>query len=356
MPSTTTSSNTKYRVSGGSTQYDSPFEAIGLAAKSGGYVTETDSGTEIFRANTNKYYLFQFTCFYGSTTSRSEAQNWISNYHYAYAISGATGDFIGCSSTVLKGGTYRLEPNSGGYYYNFSNGDWIHRAIETTVSLSQAQLHFSHKNRKDNAYVFVAAISPDGAEVLEAGIILDQYARADGGWKGYHRLASGGLVSSNVIVPTTVSNNIYTANKDIVIKMNLRSDAPGITYTICDTNGEPLCDPTNVDASSNSRIRAGEPVQFLVGVSFVPDFGFENNAYSIQDLRDGAYFRNIILESYLYVNSNFDPSGKHGFTATSDPPAYSYIHCNDTVNYTRGYNGNYNKEVIDIYYNKPYTQ
>ena len=79
--SSKTTVSTKYRVSGGnsviSTTFSSPFEAIGRAFKVGGKVTETDSGVTIFESNTTKYYLFQFTNFYGSTASRTEADSWI---------------------------------------------------------------------------------------------------------------------------------------------------------------------------------------------------------------------------------------------------------------------------------------
>lgn len=74
--SSKTTVSTKYRVSGGnsviSTTFSSPFEAIGRAFKVGGKVTETDSGVTIFESNTTKYYLFQFTNFYGSTQAEQK--------------------------------------------------------------------------------------------------------------------------------------------------------------------------------------------------------------------------------------------------------------------------------------------
>ena len=90
--SSKTTASTKYRVSGGnsviSTTFSSPFEAIGRAFKVGGKVTETDSGVTIFESNTTKYYLFQFTNFYGSTASRTEADSWINDYANAHVIYG----------------------------------------------------------------------------------------------------------------------------------------------------------------------------------------------------------------------------------------------------------------------------
>ena len=106
--SSKTTVSTKYRVSGGnsviSTTFSSPFEAIGRAFKVGGKVTETDSGVTIFESNTTKYYLFQFTNFYGSTASRTEADSWINDYANAHVIYGGTGKLYGSNAKVLKGG------------------------------------------------------------------------------------------------------------------------------------------------------------------------------------------------------------------------------------------------------------
>lgn len=109
--SSKTTVSTKYRVSGGnsviSTTFSSPFEAIGRAFKVGGKVTETDSGVTIFESNTTKYYLFQFTNFYGSTASRTEADSWINDYANAHVIYGGTGKLYGSNAKVLKGGLFR---------------------------------------------------------------------------------------------------------------------------------------------------------------------------------------------------------------------------------------------------------
>ena len=120
--SSKTTVSTKYRVSGGnsviSTTFSSPFEAIGRAFKVGGKVTETDSGVTIFESNTTKYYLFQFTNFYGSTASRTEADSWINDYANAHVIYGGTGKLYGSNAKVLKGGLFRTEATNGAYLYN----------------------------------------------------------------------------------------------------------------------------------------------------------------------------------------------------------------------------------------------
>ena len=161
--SSKTTVSTKYRVSGGnsviSTTFSSPFEAIGRAFKVGGKVTETDSGVTIFESNTTKYYLFQFTNFYGSTASRTEADSWINDYANAHVIYGGTGKLYGSNAKVLKGGLFRTEATNGAYLYNFSSNNWGFRSIKTTVSLSKAKLYFSPKYRADNAYIYDAAIS-----------------------------------------------------------------------------------------------------------------------------------------------------------------------------------------------------
>lgn len=82
----------------------------------------------------------------------------------------------------------------------------------------------------------------------------------------------------------------------------------------------------------------------------MPDLGYENNTYSMQDLRDGAYLKNVILESYLYTSTDQQGTA-YGFTATSDPPQYSYIYDTDCIDHTR----NDSKDIINIYYNKSYT-
>lgn len=200
--SSKTTVSTKYRVSGGnsviSTTFSSPFEAIGRAFKVGGKVTETDSGVTIFESNTTKYYLFQFTNFYGSTASRTEADSWINDYANAHVIYGGTGKLYGSNAKVLKGGLFRTEATNGAYLYNFSSNNWGFRSIKTTVSLSKAKLYFSPKNRADNAYIYVAAISEDGSEVYETGIMMDQYARSSKAWKAYHFDSNGNISASPI--------------------------------------------------------------------------------------------------------------------------------------------------------------
>lgn len=352
--STQTTSATRYNVVNGSRSYSnlsSPFDAIGKAYNCGGDVVETNSGRTIFESNAAKYYLFQFTNFYGAVTSQTEANNWINGFAGAHVVDGRTGKFYGSNARVLKGNTFRTENNSGGYLYNFSQNTWGYKSIQTTVSLSQANLFFAPNGRKDNAYIYVAAISPDGSEVIEAGLLLDQYCRNEKVWKAYTKDGYGNY-DPTVIDHVNVTNGVYKATKDVIIKMSLRDGASGIHYSVETLSGSVLASG-DVDGWSNSTIRSGNNVRFLVAVSFVPD---DLNTNCIQDLRDGAYFENIILESYLYTALNQDESAgaKHGFTAESNPPQYSYIYDTDTIDYTRGYNGNLNKEVINIKYNWGY--
>lgn len=351
--SSKTTVSTKYRVSGGnsviSTTFSSPFEAIGRAFKVGGKVTETDSGVTIFESNTTKYYLFQFTNFYGSTASRTEADSWINDYANAHVIYGGTGKLYGSNAKVLKGGLFRTEATNGAYLYNFSSNNWGFRSIKTTVSLSKAKLYFSPKNRADNAYIYVAAISEDGSEVYETGIMMDQYARSSKAWKAYHFDSNGNISASPIATTARLSSGVYTANDDIVIKMSLNTGNPGYSYRIETASGQ-LKDSGTINLSSTSKIRAGNKVRFLTAVSFVPDLGYENNTYSMQDLRDGAYLKNVILESYLYTSTDQQGTA-YGVTATSDPPQYSYIYDTDCIDHTR----NDSKDIINIYYNKSYT-
>ena len=314
--SSKTTVSTKYRVSGGnsviSTTFSSPFEAIGRAFKVGGKVTETDSGVTIFESNTTKYYLFQFTNFYGSTASRTEADSWINDYANAHVIYGGTGKLYGSNAKVLKGGLFRTEATN-------------------------------------DAYIYVAAISEDGSEVYETGIMMDQYARSSKAWKAYHFDSNGNISASPIATTARLSSGVYTANDDIVIKMSLNTGNPGYSYRIETASGQ-LKDSGTINLSSTSKIRAGNKVRFLTAVSFVPDLGYENNTYSMQDLRDGAYLKNVILESYLYTSTDQQGTA-YGFTATSDPPQYSYIYDTDCIDHTR----NDSKDIINIYYNKSYT-
>lgn len=352
MPySSSTTSSTRYNVINGTSSYSnlaSPFEAIGLAHKCGGDVIETNSGTVIYESNKNKYYLFQYTNFYDSTSLKSEADNWINGFSYAHAIYGMTGQFYGSNSQVLKGGLYRTEQNSGGYFYNFSSNTWGFSSIKTTVSLSDAQLYFSPKGRRNNAYVYVAAIDSSGNEVIETGILLDQYARNSNVWRAYKRDGSGNFETKDLI---NVSNTggIYKSSNDVVIEMSLRNNASGVYFNITSSSGTSFSG--NVDGWAGSNIRPGENVRFLVAVSFVPDFGYEGNMYSLQDLRDNSYFKNVILESYLYTNINQQGTA-YGFTATSDPPAYSYIYNTDCATHSRSGS----KDIVNIFYNRPYTK
>lgn len=346
-----TTSATRYNVINGTSAYNnlaSPFEAIGLAHKCGGDVIETDSGTVIYESHTNKYYLFQFTNFYGSTSLKSEADDWINGFSYAHAVYGMTGQFYGSNAQVLKGGLYRTEQNSGGYFYNFSNNTWGLSSIKTTVSLSDAELYFSPKGRKNNAYVYVAAIDSSGNEVIETGILMDQYARNSNVWKAYSRNGYGQFSTKNLINANKV-DGVYTSPSDVIIEMSLRNNASGVHFNISSSSGTSFSG--NVDGWAGSDIRPGENVRFLVAVSFVPDFGYEENVYSLQDLRDNSYFKNVVLESYLYPD--IDQEGTpFGFTATSDPPAYSYIYDTDCATHSR----NGNNDIVNIFYNRPYTK
>lgn len=183
----------------------------------------------------------------------------------------------------------------------------------------------------------------------ETGIMMDQYARSSKAWKAYHFDSNGNISASPIATTARLSSGVYTANDDIVIKMSLNTGNPGYSYRIETASGQ-LKDSGTINLSSTSKIRAGNKVRFLTAVSFVPDLGYENNTYSMQDLRDGAYLKNVILESYLYTSTDQQGTA-YGFTATSDPPQYSYIYDTDCIDHTR----NDSKDIINIYYNKSYT-
>lgn len=360
-----TTSNTTYNVTGGTTSVSgitSPFEAIGIAYKYGGKVTESNAPyTVIYEKGSSKYYLFQFTNFYKAVNTEAEALQWVSDYSCAHAISGQTGTFVCDTGLSMKGGFTRIENNVGAYFYNFSHADKGYKSIETTVSLSKANLRFSDKTlklvssskkRADNAFVYLAAIS-EYDEIIEAGIIFDQYCRADKKWKSYSKHgANGSIVPGNAVATTSSTSNIFRANRDIKIKMSLlENNQAGIYYKITTTDSnETILDDGIIYGDSQSQIRAGKNVRFLVAASFVHDFDYENLGYPLGDIRDGAYFKNIILNSYAYTSINQSGS-PISLASNGSATQYSYIYNTDAIDYTR----NGNAETINIYYDKAYT-
>lgn len=349
------------RISGGTYQAKSAsgnigsattsmWKAIEIARNSGigtAYVELTRYGTTSTvwqKSNTTRYYRYQFDGYYGYVSTVSDALAWINAYNYSHIIDQngtPTYDYY----QKLKGNsTEYIERNVGAYYYNFSGSNNYKKAT-TIVDLSGATFKTSTSSFW-NGYMFLGFKHPSAGVTMEGGLRFEGTT----GQTTIHpyvfyydtnlqkRFIAYDSVSDIMTTATTNSDGSISFNDKIKLTLclvgnnTLRLEVYNLTtgkfrqYTI-----------------SDALISATSPTRWLSCVSFVPVKEFAE----LNDLRSGAYMRNVKLEDtslYTAVTSttaiSFNPS-----TAES---TWAFVYNTDCIDYSRSNT----TETINIFYDR----
>ena len=346
MPTTRTTSATKYNVysSSGSLRYSnlsSVFDAIYKASSSNDYVQETDTGLVVFRKNgsASTYYKFQFTKYYGTTTSASEVDNWINNFAYTHVFNGK-GELVKNSYYAIRGtpDAYTLEPYGGGYYAKFSYAYEGYKSSYMKANLASAQMKFSATD-ENNGYIFQAIVTP--TQTVEVGIMTGKYF--DGDWVVYKSDPVDGFVVAypNQVAAsgTRSSSGVYTFSNDVELKLKVVNGGAVGTITSSILNYE-------IQATASSITTTASPLAFFHMVSFVHPEGF--------DMRNGAYLKNVGLSNCkLYKNNTFSGTAYNFYADSTGSVNFSYIYNEDVITYTKTSS---TKETINIDYSVPYQE
>lgn len=318
----------------------SVFDAIGLAKEEGWVVKENyDLRRKIFKKTNSEG---EFNCFQGSTYYKTvynveEARDWVKNYGSTHVYDG-TGILRFNSNKNIKGipDSFALEPESGGYYYKFSN-PWINgKSSSTKVNLSKSKLNFSNEEiKKNNAYIYKAIIT--SSQIVEFGVMTTK--SLDGKWVLFCRDETGFYLNRNVVV-----SHSYFDGKDYL-------PIEDIEITISKGNGFAVAGIKNsrmlyqgYRLKARSITDSSKPF-FMDAVSFVPDAKNRTG-----DLGNGAYLKNIELSSPKIYSEENEKVKEIEFFGNSNSVAFSFLYNDDVSNYTR----KYNTEVINIRYDLNY--
>lgn len=318
------------------------FDAIGKAKSSYDYVQETDTGIVIFTKNnsTSTYYKFQFTKYYGTTTSASEVEEWINNFAYTHVYDG-TGDLIKNSYYSIQGtpDAYTLEPHGGGYFAKFSYAFEGYKSSYMKANLTSAQMKFSSTS-DNNAYIFQAVVTP--TQTIEVGIMTGR--GFDGKWMVYKSDPVDNFV---VIYPNQVaatatlsSNGVYTFSNDVELKLIVTDGgARGIISSS-------ILNDYEVNAQGSSFSTTASPLAFFHMVSYVP--------VECDDMRNGAYLKNVSLSNCkLYKNTTLTGTSYNFYADSTGSVNFAYVYNEDVITYTKT---NSTKETINIDYSVSYRE
>ncbi len=352
-----TTVNTKYKVYNKNnalkynTTYTNLFEAVNSATNLNDYVKEVDTGDVVFKHDNNSstYYRFQYTNYYGVDWAVAYTpQEWVNAFRYAHVIDGK-GDIIANSYYLIGGiapAIEALEPESGSYYYKFSNY-WSSKSSSETIDFSGVKYRISQSD--NNIYIYTAAQST--TQTIELGIMSCQESK--GGWWSYYRDSTSNwkmkVFKNKVLTPKTtptsgsnLSNFVYEMNNvTLDLKLSL----------------------TNVDGKLSGYI--GNTQYNLYGNSFSVNSGctflqaislpkaLPEDGSTTMDLRCNSYIKNIKLKNCV-LNSNINHSGSSYsfYPDNSSIINTAFIYCDDTIDYTRSGN----TEIVNIDYSLGYMQ
>lgn len=315
--------------------YDSMFKAIDATYSygSGAYVKKDDSQVVFTRGSASTYYKYQFTAYYGSTTSVSEADDWINGYQYSHVIRGDGTIYKNSYSAIGTPDAWSLEPQSGGYVYKFAKVYNDYRKMSATIELANARLKASPSGEQNfNAYVYMS--SQNGSVTADAGILCGW---ANGGDWVLCSNVGGNFQSYGKICGSTLVNGEYVP--DANIQMTYSYTTGSITLTVKNLSTGVVLTQTVYDS------RIGGNMALISGTSYVPDISAERTP----DLRTGAYFKNIIYKDWKIYNSS---GTSYAFWATSTPTNYVLTYNDDCCTLSR----TSTSETVDIFYDRPYTE
>lgn len=319
------------------------FNAISLSSTYGSYVKENDGNNiKVFEKNdsSNTFFCFQSTNYYKTTTNINEAKSWVNNYSSTHVYDG-TGKLRFNSYKSIKGipDSFALEPESGGYFYKYSSPALGYKSSYTNIKLSNAKLKFpTTSGKKTNAYIFKSIVN--SKQTIEFGVVATP--QLYGKWVLFCRDNSGFYLNRDVVVSnSTVNNGEYTPKENFELTISLSDGA--VLGTIRNTSGT-VYQTYKLPASS---VYTNTTPFFLDAVSFLPD-----DKDITGDLRNGAYLKNVYLNSSK-VYSGLNKTGyAYDFFANSPSTTFSFIYNDDVASYTRSYND----EIININYDQPYKK
>ncbi|HAN21006.1 MAG: hypothetical protein A2Y15_08090 [Clostridiales bacterium GWF2_36_10] len=321
--------------------YSSMFKAIDNTSVYGygSYVGKDGPSNVVFIRNnsTSTYYKYQFTAYYGSTTSYSEAQEWVNGYAYTHIIDG-TGRLVLNSYSMLKGtpDSWSLEPNNGGYLYKFSNAFNGYRKLYAQINLANASLKPSTTDQNFNAYIYMS--SQNSTVTADAGLYCG-WAN-DGEWRLFSCI-SGNFVDYGVICDSTLVNGVY--RPDANIQMTYSYTTGSITISIKNLS-------TNVTINRtiyNSSI--GGNMSMISATSYVPDI----ISTQTPDYRNGGYLLNVEYQGckiYDTYNTAYD------FWFTSSAVNYTMVYNNDCCATVSAGSGSNYKQIVTIFYDRAYIK
>ena len=306
--------------------FSSLFKAIDSIStwENGAYVLESDNGEQVFTTtnSTSTYYMYQYTTYYGSSTSLGTANAWINDFACSHVIYG-NGSFYKNNYTSTNQPDYwALEPESGGYVYKYSYASSTYTAVYETLDFTQAKLRESTDTaRPYNAYVCISLQNGNGS--AEGGIVCQ--ACSPGNWYLFYKRTdtSQPTITSSLVCGSTQVGGVYTPNANLEL---VYSYAEG-SFTIKVKNLS-----TNKVYSSNAitdKGVGGSPV-LISATSYVP---ITQDFTHTPDYQAGGYFKNVhYSQSYL----SDDNGNVLGFWASSRPTHYALEYNDDYCTYTEG--------------------
>jgi len=318
--------------------FPSLFKAIEKARTTGSGAVVKLSGSEVYRhQQAGRLYKYQFTAAYGyiQSTDTSGINSWLNGYLYTYLINSSDATVYGCNYKMGKGtpNAWALEPNSGGYYYQYNVAGSTYRKIAKNVLLTQARFKPSQGTMSFNAYIFCTYQNSNIS--VDLGIMSD----GNGQWKPctYSAKAGGGVQTGPVICTSTLnSNGEYVADSDVEITVSYVNGKIDLSVKRL-KNGA----VTTLSVSHAAITSASNPC-LVSSVSYVPDRNGKT-----PDFRCDGYLKNVIqTESKLYNTAGTATN----FYSTSSTTQYSLCYNTDCCTLTTGTN----KDTIDIFYDRAY--
>ena len=234
---------------------------------------------------------------------------------------------------------WALEPNSGGYYYQYSQIGY--KKASMVVDLKNSKLHIADSGYENFvAYAFISV--HNGTHFYDLGIVFIN----DG---GYWALKSNKYDYDPATIKYSTDGSVCTAHKtgtewsgdakvEITVeavedgfKATIKNLGTGRSYTITVGN-------TPLNLSSNDFV-------FQFSASLVPPPSDEDTP----NYRCGAYFKNIQLtECKVYTKSGVASPCFATSPTTSMALVYNTDCCSATATSS--------KTTVDIFYNRPYTE
>lgn len=284
--------------------YESLFVAIDKARQLGfgAYVLLNGTGSEVFRYGVSgRYYKFQFTASYGYVSSTSAADAWLTGYSCSYAVDSSTAKFYGCHYTNLAGESpaWSHEPNSGGYFYQYSQYTSGYKKAVMEVSLSNAKFHPSENaNQGVVPYIFINV--HNGTNYYDIGINPDQ---SSAGSTLSWNTNCNPIKTVEFSAPRTVCTATKDANGDWIasadVRITVEMTTSGIKGTVENLSTGSAHTITITDSALTT---ATSDLVFTPAVSCVPLL--EGDDPDTPDYRSGAYFKNVTLRNCKIYNTS----------------------------------------------------